>query len=324
MKIDAREAIKPAPPREVFADAPIFILPLLIIVVLLLMRYSPMFTIFWGILTLLVLNGVQVLIRKEKGAMKRLMDGFVRGAVSGAAIALSCAVLGPIIATVTKTVLGLKVAGIITQMSGGHLVFALLITMVASMILGMGVPTLPAYVLVALVACPVLVKMNVSLLSAHMFCFIFAIFSCLTPPIAISSIPAAGIAGSSYLRTAFESTKVGLVGFLVPYLIVFAPELMLVKSPPLQILISVVSSVAAILALGSAIVGYCYHRLRVSERLVFALAAAFLFGTVVSDNNLASIGVLTLYLALGFWQRSRAKRLVAAASGEVVLSSEAS
>ena len=117
MNIDARKAIKSAPTREILADAPVFILPLLIIVILLLMRHSPMFTIFWGMLTLFILNGIQVLIRKEKGAMKRLLDGFVRGAVSGSAIALSCAVLGPIIATVTKTVLGLKIAGIITQLS---------------------------------------------------------------------------------------------------------------------------------------------------------------------------------------------------------------
>ncbi|MBW1803265.1 MAG: TRAP transporter fused permease subunit [Deltaproteobacteria bacterium] len=322
MKIDARGAIKSAPARDVLADAPIFIVPLVIIVVLLLMRYSPMFTIFWGIVALFVLNGIQVAIRKEKGAMKRFLDGFVKGAVSGAAIALSCAVLGPIIATVTKTVLGLKIAGIIAQWSGGHLVFALLITMVASMILGMGVPTMPAYVLVALVACPVLVKMNVTLLSAHMFCFIFAIFSCLTPPIAISAIPAAGIAKSSYLRTALESTKVGLVGFLVPYLIVFAPELMFEHSSFFQILITVISSVAAIMALGSAIVGYCYHELGILERLIFGVAAAFLFGTVVADNNLVSFVALALYIALVLWQRSKMKADARSAPAEAVLSSE--
>jgi TRAP-type uncharacterized transport system fused permease subunit len=189
---------------------------------------------------------------------------------------------------------------------------------VASMILGMGVPTMPAYVLVALVAVPVLIKMNVALLSAHMFCFMFAIFSCLTPPIAVSSIPAAAIAGSSYLRTALESTKVGLVGFLIPYLIVFAPEIMLIDSSPGQVIISVVCSVAAILALGAAIVGYCYHSLGLWERLAFGLAAAFLLGTVIADNNLVSIVVLVLYLALTFWQRFRVKRLYSSAPAEAL------
>ncbi|MFH1490263.1 MAG: TRAP transporter fused permease subunit [Pseudomonadota bacterium] len=307
MKIDARGAIKSAPRREVLADAPIFILPLLVIVILLLLRYSPMFTIFWGTVTLLFLNAIQVFIRKEKEAMKRLVDGFIQGAVSGAGIALSCAALGPIIVTVTKTVLGLKVAGIIAVWSGGLLVAALLMTMLASIVLGMGVPTLPAYVLVALVSVPVLVKMNVILLSAHMFCFIFACFSCLTPPIAISAIPAAGIAGASYLRTAFESTKVGLVGFIVPYLIVFAPELMFEHPSFLQVLISVASSVAAILALGAAMVGYFYHELGILERIVFGIAAGFLFGTVVADNNLISIFALAVFIALVFRQRSRAK-----------------
>jgi TRAP transporter 4TM/12TM fusion protein len=307
MKIDARAAIESAPRREVLGDAPIFILPLLIILILLLLRYSPMFTIFWGTVVLFFLNAVQIFIRKERGSMKRLVDGFIQGAVSGAGIALSCAALGPIIVTVTKTVLGLKVAGIIAVWSGGLLVAGLLMTMLASVVLGMGVPTLPAYVLVALVSVPVLVKMNVIVLSAHMFCFIFACFSCLTPPIAISAIPAAGIAGASYLRTAFESTKVGLVGFIVPYLIVFAPELMFEHPSFLQVLISVVSSVAAILALGAAIVGYFYHDLGILERLLFAMAACFLFGTVVADNNLISIFALVVFIVLVFRQRFRAK-----------------
>jgi TRAP transporter 4TM/12TM fusion protein len=309
MNIDARAVIKPVPAREVLADAPIFIVPLLIIVGLLLMRYSPMFTIFWGTVALLFLHGVQVIIRKERGAMKRLIEGFVQGAVSGAGIALTCAALGPIIATVTKTVLGLKVAGIIASWSGGVLVVALLITMLASIVLGMGVPTMPAYVLVALVACPVLVKMNVTLLSAHMFCFIFACFSCLTPPIAISAIPAAGIAKASYMRTALESTKVGLIGFLIPYLLIFAPELMLEDWSSIQLLISVISSVAAIFALGAVIAGYTYHYLNGFERLLFGIAAAFLLGTEIRDNNILSFIALGFYVAIVLWQRVRAKRM---------------
>jgi TRAP transporter 4TM/12TM fusion protein len=322
MNINAQASIQPVSRREILADAPIFILPLLTIIVLLLMRYSPMFTVFWGTVVLLFLNGVQVIVRKEKGAMQRLIKGFVEGAVSGAGIALSCAALGPIIATVTKTVIGLKVAGMIAAFSGGLLIVALLMTMIASIILGMGVPTMPAYVLVALVACPVLVKMGVPLLSAHMFCFFFAVFSCLTPPIAISAVPAAGIAKASYLATAFEATKVGLVGFLVPYLLVFAPELMFQHPSYIQVLISLASSIAAILALGATIVGFCYHKLGLLERLASGIAAAFLFGTIMANNNWVSMVALASYITLVFWQRSKAKVERQRRATDVVLSAE--
>lgn len=125
-------------------------------------------------------------------------------------------VLGPIIATVTKTVLGLKIPSAIALWCHGSLPLALLITMAACIVLGMGVPTLAAYLLVSLVGAPVLIDLGVQPFAAHMFVFIFACFSCLTPPIAISAIPAAGIAESSYLRTAMESSKVVIVGFITP------------------------------------------------------------------------------------------------------------
>jgi len=308
MAIDARSAIEPVPLRAVLFDAPTFILPLFVITSLLIMRYSPMFTIFWGIVLLIFLNTIQAAIRREKGALKRMVDGFVKGSISGAGIAVVCAVIGPIVVTVTKTVLGLKIAGLIAIWSGGTLVLALLMTMVASMVIGMGVPTMPAYVLVSLVATPVLIKMNVQLLSAHMFCFIFAVFSSLTPPIAISSIPAASIASASYMRTALESTKVGVVGFLIPYLLIFAPELMLQDTTYLRLALPLICSVAAILALGSAIVGYLFKRLTVFTRIAFGIAAALVFGTIVVDQNLLSVIALACVLLMFLWQRYRAKK----------------
>jgi TRAP-type uncharacterized transport system fused permease subunit len=189
--------------------------------------------------------------------------------------------------------------------------------MVASIILGMGVPILPAYALVALVAAPVLVKMGVFVLSAHMFCFIFAIFSCLTPPIAVASIPASSIAGSNYLRTALESTKVGFVGFLVPYLVIFAPELMLEQSSPTQISLTVLSSILAIIAFGRFLVGFGSRDLKGYERLLYAAIAALLFGYVVLKLlPLFFTGILLIILLL-FWEKRTTVKYPIIAKGEV-------
>ncbi len=285
MRVDASDSMESVSIRELLSDAPIFILPLATIVMLLIMRYSPMFTIFWTIVLLLLLSLAQGGIRREKNTIKQLMDGFVKGAVGGANIAVTCAILGPIISSVTKTVLGMKIAGVIALWCGGSLILALIITMFACMILGMGAPTLAAYVLVSLVGAPVLVNMGVAPLSAHMFVFIFAVFACLTPPIAVSAIPAAGIAKSNYMKTALESSKAGIIGFLVPYMVVFAPELMLGDVSAFQIVLSVIASLFAILSLTAAVVGYGFERLHIAERVIIFLIAATLFGYVATKTT---------------------------------------
>jgi len=305
MKVDASDALESVTIWKLLADAPIFILPLATIVVLLVLRYSPMFTIFWTIILLLVLALAQAVIRKEKGATKQLIDGFVKGATGGANIAVTCAVLGPIIASVTKTVLGMKIAGVIALWCGGNLVLALIITMFTCMILGMGAPTLAAYVLVSLVGVPVLVNLGVAPMSAHMFVFIFAVFACLTPPIAVSAIPAAGIAQSNYMRTAFESSKAGIIGFLIPYMIVFAPELMLGDVPAIQVVVSVICSLAAIVSLTAAIVGYGFRNLEIAERGLFFLVAAVIFGYVATKMMLLLLVGLGGFGALCLWEKGK-------------------
>ena len=265
-------------------DGPIFLFPLFAIIVILILGYSPMFTIFWAICILLVLNFLDIVFRKDRGALRNLVPAFISGAQAGAKIAVTCAVLGPIITTVTKTVLGLKIPSAISLWCQGSLPLALLITMGACIILGMGVPTLAAYLLVSLVGTPVLVDLGVQPFAAHMFVFIFACFSCLTPPIAISAIPAAGIAGSSYMRTAMEASKVGVLGFIVPYLLVYAPELMIGNSGKGAFAASFTIAVASIIVLGPALSAYARQRLNLFERLSYGLSSVSFFGYLISKR----------------------------------------
>ena len=241
-------------------------LPLLAIIALLVMGYSPMFTIFWAMMLLLVLNVIDIVTSKKYDQLKNIIPAFIDGAVTGAKIGVTCAVLGPIMTTVTKTLLGIKIPQLIVMWSHGSIPIALFITMCVCLILGMGVPTLAAYLLVSMVGIPVLVNMGVDPFAAHMFVFVFACFSCLTPPIALAALPAAGIAESSYMRTALEASMVGAVGFAIPYLVVGRPALMLGQGPLAETLIVSAVGVFTVIAFCMMITGYGLRVLNVLER----------------------------------------------------------
>lgn len=213
--------------REFMQEAPLFLGPLTVIVVLLFIGYSPMFTVFWAILSLLAISAFGLW---RQGKLRETFPSIIRevrdGALTGAKIAVTCAVLGPIVAAMTLTSLGIRIPSIIGVLCQGSTLLALLLTAFVCILLGMGVPTLAAYLMVAMVGVPTLVNMGVPAFSAHMYVFIFAVFSCITPPVATAAIPASGIAGAKYMKTAFEAAKVGCVGFLIPFFCVFTPQMM--------------------------------------------------------------------------------------------------
>lgn len=271
--------------RAFLHDAPIFVLPLLAIIALLVMGYSPMFTIFWAMMLLLVLNLIDIVTAKKYDQLKKVLPAFIDGAVTGAKIGVTCAVLGPIMTTVTKTLLGIKIPQLIVMWSGGSIPLALFITMCVCLVLGMGVPTLAAYLLVSMVGIPVLVNMGVPPFAAHMFVFVFACFSCLTPPIAIAALPAAGIAESSYMRTALEASMVGAVGFAIPYLVVGRPALMLGQGPLAETLAVTVVGAFTVFAFCMMITGYGLRALQVAERVGLGLVVV-LCGFWIGMGNL--------------------------------------
>ena len=257
----------------------------LAIIALLVMGYSPMFTIFWAMMLLLVLNLIDIVTTKKYDQLKKVLPAFIDGAVTGAKIGVTCAVLGPIMTTVTKTLLGIKIPQLIVMWSGGSIPLALFITMCVCLVLGMGVPTLAAYLLVSMVGIPVLVNMGVPPFAAHMFVFVFACFSCLTPPIAIAALPAAGIAESSYMRTALEASMVGAVGFAIPYLVVGRPALMLGQGPLAETLAVTVVGAFTVFAFCMMITGYGLRALQVAERVGLGLVVV-LCGFWIGMGNL--------------------------------------
>ena len=204
----------------IYRRLPLFLIPLCVLIALLVMRYSPSNAAFWTIIVAIALSYLGKETRPNLGELVRCLAG---GAVVGAQIGISLAIVGLMAQTLITTGLGGKIAGLVEVFSGGNVLLALILTMVVSIVLGCGIPTSAAYALVAIVVVPGLIRLGVEPMSAHLFAFYFAVISALTPPVALASLAGAGIAGASYFKTSLHAFKLAISGFILPYLIVYNP-----------------------------------------------------------------------------------------------------
>ncbi len=274
--------------------APLFFIPLIVIVTLLLMRFSPMLSAFWAILTAVGLSSID---KQTRMNLKELANCLVKGAIVGAKIGVSLGVVGMMAQVLITTGLGAKIAGLVQLLSGGNLAIALIITMFVSIILGCGVPPAAAYSLVALVVAPTLINMGVDKLAAHFFAFYFAIISAVTPPVALGALAGAGIAEANYFKTSFHAFKLSIAGFIVPFLIVFQPVMTLRGEKTITTLMVVIAIPCAILMLSAFIYNAFLVKMNILERLLCFMSAAFLFAfcTVFHKNFIIfSIGLACL------------------------------
>jgi TRAP transporter 4TM/12TM fusion protein len=294
--------------RELLFDAPIFLVPLIVLVVLLLKGYSLMFLAFWAIVSVLVTGLIR---KKTRPSLATLIGGFVRGAKSGAEMGLATALIGIIVTCFSVTGLGVKIPTLVEMLSGGFLPIALFITMIASVILGAGVPTVVAYLLVAVTAIPVLLKMGVPLLQAHYFAMFYAAFSHLTPPVAIGAIVASGIAGSKFWPTCWEAMKAAAAGFFLPWVVVYAPVVILRPESLSFGVIELISCMLGLAALQIFISNFLMVELSLKEKFLFALATVSLFATMFTDQFLwAGLGACLLVIAvISQWTRRTPARV---------------
>lgn len=274
-------------------------LPLAAIIVLLVRGYNPLFAAFIGIL---VTVATSFLKKESRINLSKLFKALESGAISALSVAVACAIVGVIIGVFTLTGAVLSMAGAILQLSGGILPLALLFTMLVAILLGMGVPTTACYVLTSAVAAPVLVKMGIPALAAHMFVFYFGCLATITPPVAVGAYTAAGLAGSNPSKTGWQALRLAASGFLVPYIFVYAPQLLMIDANLGTIIQAFITGSIGVIALSIALEGYYHSAIAMIVRLVLLTAAILLVipGTV---TDLAG-----LFLVAAFYVSHRFKR----------------
>lgn len=213
-------------------------------------------------------------------------------------IIAAVAIAGILIGVLTLTGLALQISSMILQLGGDSMFLVLILTMIASFILGLGMPTSASYLLLAILVAPALEGFGLPIIAAHMFIFYYGLLSAITPPVAVAAYAGASIAGSSPNETACEAIRLGFVMVIVPFMFVYAPELLLIGTPA-EIIIATSGAFTSVFALGTAFTGWVGRTLSITERSSLVLAGIFLiapFGSLQTD--LASLGAKALGLAI--------------------------
>ena len=282
---------------------PVFLLPIGLIFAMLLMRYSPSNTAFWASV-IAVLTGW--LLKETRPHHKELVRALVSGAVTGAKIGISLALIGMVAQTLISTGLGSKLANLIHVIANGQLFIALVVTMVVALILGCAVPPAAAYGLCAIIIVPTLTPMGVDLLRAHLFCFYFSIIAAVTPPVGLASLAATGISGGNYAITSLHGFRLSLSGFLLPFLIIYTPLFSFDFSNPTWAACSLVCILTGLTALDALLYGAMARPFRNWEYVVAAAVSVGAFWLTLRGGTLpaaATIGITLALLAIlaGLW-----------------------
>lgn len=270
-----------------------FTIPLIILVYFLMKGYSPMKAGLYGILATILVSYVRKYTWLTPGKILSALEAGAKGAVE---VAIACATAGVVIGVLTLTGLGMRFNSVILTVAGENLLLTLFLTMCTSIILGMGLPTVAAYIIQAALTVPALTRLGVEPLAAHMFIFYFAIISAITPPVALAAYAAGGVAGSDPMKTAFQACKLGIAAFIVPYMFVYAPALLAIGEPS-HIALATVTALIGVLALAAASVGYFLRQANVFERIVFLAAAMTLIKPGIT-TDIVGLGLFALGLCM--------------------------
>lgn len=248
------------------------LLPLFVLICFMFKGYSPFSSAFYSILATIVVN---LFDRKNSMTIKKFIETLKLGGEGMIMVAIAVAGAGIIISVIVNSGLGLALSSIVVSFSQGNLLFALVLIMLTTMILGMGLPCTPAYIIAISIGGPALLKMGINVLNAHLFVFYFAILAEVTPPVALAAYAAASLSKADPIKTGWTAFTIAISGFIVPYMFIYSPAILLQGNlQDIFLIIILLSSSVFFLSIG--VVGYFKKILRTYERIIMCLVSLFL------------------------------------------------
>ncbi|MEK8196301.1 MULTISPECIES: TRAP transporter permease [Lysinibacillus] len=292
--------------QEVFKKI-YLLLPIVAIVVLMLTGTPVMHAALYGII---ISIGVAMFNKETRLKPKDVIEALVEGARTALGVVAATACAGIIVGVVVKTGLGLSLANSLVALAGGSIILTLIFVMIASLILGMGAPTTANYVITSTIAAPAIVALLspntpqelvpiVVLLSAHFFVFYFGIIADITPPVALAAFAASGISGGDPIKTGVNSAKLAIAAFIIPYMIVFSPALLMIDTTVPQILWVVFTAITGMVAIGAGVIGYWYRKLYWFERII-VIAAGLLLIYPEKFSDWAGLAIFIVMFVIQF------------------------
>ncbi|MDR1731282.1 MAG: TRAP transporter permease [Synergistaceae bacterium] len=289
---------------EMFKKKGLCIAPLVVLIAMLVfLRVSVIKAAVWAIFTTLAV-GLFYSRRDLKHYALGLKDAFINGARTALVVIASTACAGIVVAVINLTGIGMKFTGIILAIAGGNLFLVLFFIMLASMLIGMGLPTTPAYLILAVLGAPTLVRLGVVPIAAHLFVFYFSCLSMITPPVALAVYAASGLAKANFWRTGIEACKLGLTAFFIPYVFVYDP-ILIWQGPLWHIFLSALTAILGSIGIGAGICGWFFRKTFVWERIVLIISGFLL----ILPNIIFSVIGFVLLVAVYSWQKRSLKTI---------------
>ncbi|MEG1577571.1 MAG: TRAP transporter fused permease subunit [Oscillospiraceae bacterium] len=287
------------------------IIPLIVLLFLLLvMKTTPMMAAIWSMVAIVVCG---LLDKTDRLTFKKIIGGFVDGSKSLPQVAAACACSGIVTGMFALTGLGLKFSDFIVSLGGSSIILSLVLSMVVCVILGMGLPTTASYIICATAIAPALTKIGVDPLAAHLFLLYFASISAITPPVAVASYAAAGIAEENALKVGTTAVKLGIAGFALPFTFALNPDY-LHFGFDLTTLVTWISAVVVCYAVAVAMQGYVEQKVTIVERLLYVVVIV----TAIQSSVILSIFGWALFAVLYFGRTIQHKKQLKAAKTNIV------
>jgi TRAP transporter 4TM/12TM fusion protein len=280
-----------------------FIIPIFLLIFVLVRGYTPFRAAFIAIIALLI---VAMARQSSRLNFSEFLSALIKGAKNAVVIASCCACAGIVVGCLDITGLGIKFVDIILNLSQGIFPLLLLFVMLACLILGMGVPTAPAYIIVAMIAAPSLVKVGLSPISAHMFVFYSCLLSAITPPVALAAYAGAAIAEANVITTGINAAKLGFVKYIVPFVFVYNAAL-LMEGNAVFIIFSFATAFAGTIALSAAMEGFLLTFLSPLSRLVILAGSVLLLISHI-PTDIAGVILLAIGITLNYRSNKKARR----------------
>ena len=278
------------------------LVPLIALIYLLAKGYTPMRA---ALVAIVLTIGCAMLKKNTRISFFDIVEGLEKGARGALGVVAATACAGIIVGVVTLTGLGLRLGSVLVDIADGKLFLTLVFTMLTSIILGMGVPTTANYVITSTIAAPALIMMDVPVLAAHMFVFYFGIIADVTPPVALAAFVGAGIAKANPLKTGIQATKLAIAAFLVPYIFVYNPSLLLIDVNAVDMILMSITAIVGIIGVGAGMEGFFLMDLTVIERVIF-----FVGGLLLVIPGLQTDIVGFSLLAIGYIMQRRKAALL--------------
>lgn len=276
--------------KDVLLKEGYLLLPVLLLIYLLaVVRLSPVYAAIWAMVSTVFVAAIK---KETRLGVKDILKCLETGAKNALTVAVATSCAGIVVGIVSLTGVGLTFSGLLIDVASGSYLPTLIIAMIVTIFLGMGLPITATYITVAAIIAPALIQIGITPIAAHLFLYFFAAISAFTPPVCLGAYVAAGVANCDPMKVAVQSMKLGAIAFILPYMFVYGPELLLIGEP-LQVMMSVTTSFIGLVAFAGGIHGWLGKKIILWKRAILILGGLFLIH-VSLITNLIGLGLIAV------------------------------